>query len=84
MHIYFALGAGLAGIAGAALTLLGQIGPTLGTNYIVDAFLVVVLGGAGSLPGTVLAAMLIGVFNALFELSTTATLGKVAACQRQL
>ena len=80
----FALGAGLAGIAGAALTLLGQIGPTLGTNYIVDAFLVVVLGGAGSLPGTVLAAMLIGVFNALFELSTTATLGKVAACQRQL
>jgi len=56
----------------------------LGTNYIVDAFLVVVLGGAGSLPGTVLAAMLIGVFNALFELSTTATLGKVAACQRQL
>ena len=73
----FALGAGLAGVAGASLTLLGPIGPTLGTNYIVDAFLVVVLGGVGSLPGTVIAAVLIGMFNALFELSTTATLGKV-------
>jgi urea transport system permease protein len=73
----FALGAGLAGVAGAALTLLGQIGPTLGTGYIVDAFIVVVLGGVGSLPGTVLAAILIGVFNAIFELSTTATVGKV-------
>jgi len=73
----FALGAGLAGIAGAALTLLGQIGPALGTGYIVDAFMVVVLGGVGSLPGTVVAAVLIGVFNAIFELSTTATIGKV-------
>jgi len=49
----------------------------LGTNYIVDAFLVVVLGGVGSLPGTIVAAILIGMFNAIFELSTTATLGKV-------
>jgi urea transport system permease protein len=73
----FALGAGLAGVAGSALTLLGQIGPTLGTGYIVDAFMVVVLGGVGSLPGTVLAAILIGVFNAVFEMSTTATVGKV-------
>lgn len=73
----FALGAGLAGIAGAALTLLGQIGPVVGTGYIVDAFMVVVLGGVGSLPGTVVAAVLIGVFNAIFELSTTATIGKV-------
>ena len=73
----FALGAGLAGIAGVALTLLGSVGPTLGANYIVDAFLVVVLGGVGSLSGTVFAAVLIGVFNAVFELSTTATLGKV-------
>jgi urea transport system permease protein len=73
----FALGAGLAGIAGCALTLLGQIGPTLGTGYIVDAFMVVVLGGVGSLPGAALAAILIGVFNAIFELTTTATLGKV-------
>jgi urea transport system permease protein len=59
----FALGAGLAGAAGSALTLLGQIGPSLGTGYIVDAFIVVVLGGVGSLPGTVLAAVLIGVFR---------------------
>jgi urea transport system permease protein len=73
----FALGAGLAGVAGSALTLLGQIGPSVGTGYIVDAFMVVVLGGVGSLPGTVLAALLIGVFNAIFELSTTATVGKV-------
>src|SRR5579859_903884 len=67
----FALGAGLAGVAGSALTLLGQIGPTVGTTYIVDAFMVVVLGGVGSLPGTVIAAVLIGVFNAVFELRTT-------------
>src|SRR5690606_22679842 len=50
----FALGAGLAGVAGSALTLLGQIGPQLGMGYIVDTFLVVVLGGVGSLPGTIL------------------------------
>ncbi len=73
----FALGAGLAGVAGAALTLLGQIGPQLGTGYIVDAFMVVVLGGVGSLPGTILAAVLIGIFNSFLEMSTTATLGKV-------
>jgi urea transport system permease protein len=73
----FALGAGLAGVAGAALTLIGQIGPQLGTGYIVDAFMVVVLGGVGSLPGTILAAITIGVFNSFLEMSTTATLGKV-------
>lgn len=73
----FALGAGLAGIAGSALTLLGQIGPQLGTGYIVDAFMVVVLGGVGSLPGTVLAAFTIGTFNSFLEYYTTATLGKV-------
>ena len=56
----FALGAGLAGIAGCALTLIGPIGPSLGTFYIVDAFMVVVLGGVGSLPGTILAALLVG------------------------
>ncbi len=73
----FGLGAGLAGIAGCALTLIGPIGPSLGTYYIVDAFLVVVLGGVGRLPGTIAAALLIGVFNTLLELGTTATLGKV-------
>ena len=61
--ITFGIGAGLAGIAGAALTLIGPIGPTLGVNYIVDAFMVVVLGGAGKLRGTILAAFSIGLFN---------------------
>jgi urea transport system permease protein len=72
----FALGAGLAGIAGCALTQLGSIGPSLGTNYIVDAFMVVILGGLGRLPGTMVAALVIGVANTLLELSTTASLGK--------
>src|SRR6266511_574197 len=73
----FGLGAGLAGVAGCALTLIGPIGPSLGTYYIVDAFMVVVLGGVGRLPGTIAAALLIGIFNTLLELGTTATLGKV-------
>ena len=61
----FGVGAGLAGVAGAVLTLIGPIGPTLGTAYIVDAFLVVVLGGVGKLRGALLAALIIGVFNAV-------------------
>ncbi len=73
----FALGAGLAGVAGAALTLIGPIGPSLGTHYIVDAFIVVVLGGVGRLPGVILAALIIGVGNTFLELGTTASLGKV-------
>lgn len=80
----FALGAGLAGVAGSALTLLGQIGPQLGTAYIVDAFLVVVLGGVGSLPGTILAAIIIGTLNPIFQVAlsqagfdSAASLGRV-------
>lgn len=73
----FALGTGLAGVAGVALTQLGSVGPAVGTFYIVDAFMVVVLGGVGRLPGTILAALLIGVANTLLELGTTATVGKV-------
>jgi urea transport system permease protein len=72
----FGLGAGLAGIAGCVLTLIGPIGPTLGVNYIVDAFMVVVLGGTGSLLGTIAAALLIGLFNTVIEFSTTATIAK--------
>lgn len=72
----FGLGAGLAGIAGCVLTLIGPIGPNLGTNYIVDAFMVVVLGGTGNLMGTILAALLIGVINSVIEFSTTATVAK--------
>ncbi|BAL98353.1 putative ABC transporter permease protein [Caldilinea aerophila DSM 14535 = NBRC 104270] len=73
----FALGTGLAGVAGCALTLIGPIGPSLGTFYIVDAFMVVVLGGVGSLPGAILAAIAVGVANTALELSTTTTVGKV-------
>ena len=73
----FGLGSGLAGIAGCALTLLGSIGPSLGTYYLVDAFLVVVLGGVGQLAGAILAALSVGVFNTVLELGTTATVGKV-------
>ncbi|WP_424768666.1 urea ABC transporter permease subunit UrtB [Paenibacillus sp. sgz302251] len=73
----FAIGSGIAGIAGCALTLLGPIGPSLGTYYIVDAFMVVVLGGVGKLVGTVLGATGIGMFNTLFEYWTNASLGKV-------
>ncbi len=73
----FALGSGLAGIAGCALTLIGPIGPSLGTFYIVDAFIVVILGGLGQVPGTILAAFIIGMLNTMFEFGTTAVVGKV-------
>jgi urea transport system permease protein len=73
----FAIGAGLAGIAGCALTLIGPIGPSLGTFYIVDAFMVVVLGGVGSLMGTILAAFAVGMGNTFLEVTTTATVAKV-------
>lgn len=74
----FALGGGLAGLAGCALTLLGPIGPALGTYYIVDAFMVVVMGGLGQLAGTAAAALSIGSAGALFELGMGASLAKVA------
>ncbi|UQZ86177.1 High-affinity branched-chain amino acid transport system permease protein LivH [Paenibacillus konkukensis] len=73
----FAFGSGMAGIAGCALTLIGPIGPTIGTNYIVDAFMVVVLGGIGKIVGTIAGALGIGVLNTAFEYSTSATIGKV-------
>ncbi|GAW92794.1 urea ABC transporter permease subunit UrtB [Calderihabitans maritimus] len=75
----FAIGSGLAGVAGCALCLLGPIGPSIGTYYIVDAFMVVVLGGVGKLIGTVAAAGVIGVLNTTFEFGSTATMGKVLA-----
>lgn len=75
--VTFALGSGLAGIAGCSLSLLGSIGPSIGTYYIVDAFMVVVLGGVGKLVGTVAGAFAIGMINTAFEFGTTATVGKV-------
>lgn len=59
----FFVGSGLAGIAGVAVTLLGSVGPNLGGNYIVLAFMVVVLGGLGKLWGTVVAAFLLGIID---------------------
>ena len=76
-RLTFFVGSGMAGIAGVALTLLGSTGPTLGTNYIVDAFLVVVAGGIGQIKGTVIAAFGLGLLQATFEYSTTASIAKV-------
>jgi urea transport system permease protein len=73
----FFIGSGLAGVAGVALTLLGPIGPTLGTNYLVNSFLVVVVGGLGQLPGAVLAALGLGLLNASLEFKTNASLATV-------
>jgi urea transport system permease protein len=77
-RLTFFVGSGLAGIAGVALTLLGSTGPTLGTNYIVDAFLVVVVGGLGQLRGAVIAAVALGLLNSFVEYSTEASFARVA------
>jgi urea transport system permease protein len=76
-RVTFFIGSGLAGVAGVALTLLGQVGPTLGQAYIVDAFLVVVAGGIGQIRGAVIAAVSLGILQAFFQYSTTASLAKV-------
>ena len=68
----FALGSGLAGIAGFAVTLLGSVGPNLGSNYIVDAFMVVVVGGVGKIVGSIVAAMVIGIITYLVGSGTLA------------
>jgi urea transport system permease protein len=73
----FAFGAGLAGLAGCALTQIGNVGPELGQNYIVDSFMVVVTGGVGKLLGSILAALGIGGLNKLIEPSFGAVYGKV-------
>lgn len=70
----FAIGSGLAGIAGCAITLLGSVGPNTGQNYIVDTFMVVVVGGVGNLFGTILAAFAIGIINYLIGSGTFALL----------
>ena len=77
-RLTFFIGSGLAGIAGVALTLLGSSGTTVGTNYIVDAFLVVVVGGLGQLRGAVIAAIALGLINAFVEFGTEASLARVA------
>ena len=61
----FGIGSGLAGIAGVAVSLLGSVGPNVGTSYIVGCFMVVVLGGVGNLLGTVIASFAIGLLTDL-------------------
>ena len=74
----FALGSGIAGLAGCALSQIGNVGPDLGQSYIVDSFMVVVLGGVGQLAGTVYAALGLGLVNKLLEGWTGAVLAKIA------
>jgi urea transport system permease protein len=74
----FSLGCGIAGLAGCALSQIGNVGPDLGQNYIVDAFMVVVLGGVGQLAGTVYAALGLGLMNKLLEGIAGAVLAKIA------
>ncbi|MEH2015867.1 urea ABC transporter permease subunit UrtB [Nostoc sp.] len=72
--ITFALGSGLAGVAGCAISLLGSVGPNTGQNYIIDTFMVVVVGGVGNLVGTIVAALGIGTANFLIGSGTLAVL----------
>jgi urea transport system permease protein len=72
----FFIGSGLAGLAGVGITLLGPVGPTLGTGYIIDAFLVVIVGGLGQLRGAVYAALALGMANSFIEYTTTSSIAK--------
>jgi urea transport system permease protein len=74
----FGLGSGIAGLAGVALSQIGNVGPDLGQAYIVDSFMVVVLGGVGQLAGTVYAALGLGFANKLLEAWQGAVLAKIA------
>ncbi|WP_151446050.1 urea ABC transporter permease subunit UrtB [Lacisediminimonas profundi] len=74
----FGLGSGIAGLGGVALSQLGNVGPDLGQAYIVDSFMVVVLGGVGQLAGTVIAAFGLGEINKFLEPVAGAVLAKIA------
>jgi len=73
----FAFGSGLAGVAGACLSQIGNVGPSLGQSHIVDCFMIVVLGGVGNLIGTVTASLGVGVTNQILEPWLGAVLGKI-------
>ena len=74
----FGLGTGIAGLAGCALSQIANVSPEMGTAYIVDCFMVVVLGGVGQLSGTVAAATGLGIVNTLLEGVAGAVLAKIA------
>jgi urea transport system permease protein len=73
----FGLGAGIAGVAGVALSQLTNVGPNLGQSYIIDSFMVVVFGGVGNLWGTLIGGVSLGVINKLLEPYAGAVLGKI-------
>ena len=73
----FGLGAGIAGVAGVALSQLTNVGPNLGQGYIVDSFMVVVFGGVGNLWGTLVAGLSLGVLNKFIEPVAGAVVAKI-------
>jgi urea transport system permease protein len=73
----FAYGSGLAGMAGACLSQIGNVGPSLGQNYIVDCFMIVVLGGVGNVFGTVAASFGVGVTDQILQPWLGAVMGKI-------
>ncbi|QEN85674.1 urea ABC transporter permease subunit UrtB [Labrys sp. KNU-23] len=73
----FGLGSGIAGIAGVALSQIGNVSPNLGQGYIIDSFMVVVFGGVGNLWGTLLGALTLGIANKFLEPYAGAVLGKI-------
>ena len=75
-RLTFFLGSGLAGIAGVAISLIGAVGFQIGLTYVIDAFLVVIVGGLGKLRGAVIAAFALGLVNAFTEYWTSASIGK--------
>jgi urea transport system permease protein len=76
-RLTFAIGCGIAGLAGAAFTTIGSTGPTSGSLYIVDAFLVVTFGGAASLLGTVASAFAIAQTQSITEFFLTGSMAKM-------
>ena len=74
----FALGAGIAGLGGVALSQISNVGPDMGQGYIVDSFMVVVVGGVGQLAGAVWAALGLGIFSKLLEGWAGAVIAKIA------
>lgn len=75
--LVFALGTGIAGMAGVVLALLGPVTPSVGQSYIVPAFLVVILGGLGSLTGTAIASLMVGLISAFAQIFVDVSVAQV-------